>query len=74
MQRSDWQGYTLPTAAIISAVVGTVLSSVNQGSVILSGDFSTETWLRVITNFAVPFIAASIGYLVPYRKSRNVGQ
>jgi len=38
-------GYAVPTAAIISEVVGKVLSLVNQGSVTLSGDFSTETWL-----------------------------
>ena len=57
------RGRTARTALPVAAVVGTVLSLVNQGSTILSGAAGTSTWIRVAVNYAVPFVVASIGYL-----------
>ncbi len=57
------RGRTTRTAFPVAVVVGTVLSAVNQGSVILGGDASAGTWIRVAVNYAVPFLVASIGYL-----------
>lgn len=64
-------GRTLPTAAIVSVVVGVVLSAVNEGAGIISGHFGTAIAIRVVTNFVVPFIVASIGYLAPFRKKKK---
>ena len=47
----------------MAAVVGTVLSLVNQGSVIVGGAATPGTWVRVAVNYVVPFLVASIGYL-----------
>ena len=47
----------------MAAVVGTVLSLVNQGSVIAGGAATPGTWVRVAVNYLVPFLVASIGYL-----------
>jgi hypothetical protein len=60
------RGYTLRTGATVSAVVGTLLSVVNQGSLIWSGHAGLASWLRVITNYVVPFFVSSIGYLAPF--------
>ncbi|WP_220817834.1 nitrate/nitrite transporter NrtS [Amycolatopsis echigonensis] len=51
------------TAGPTAAVVGTVLSAVNQGSLILDGQATWVTWLRVAVNDAVPYLVASIGWL-----------
>lgn len=57
------RGRTARKALPVAAVVGTVLSLVNQGSVIAAGAPSTSTWIRVAVNYLVPFLVASIGYL-----------
>lgn len=51
--------HRLPTAL----VVGTVLSAVNQGGVVVGGAATTGTWIRVAVNYLVPFLVASVGYL-----------
>jgi hypothetical protein len=60
-------GRTVRTAFPVAVVVGTVLSLVNQGTVIFGGTAGTGTWVRVVVNYAVPFIVASIGYLAARR-------
>ena len=60
-------GVTYRTASRVSLVVGTILSTVNQGTVIAQGDAVTATWIRVAVNYIVPFTVASIGYLSPFR-------
>jgi hypothetical protein len=57
------RGRTAGTAGPTSAVVGTVLSTVNQGHVILAGHATSLTWVQVVVNYAVPYIVASVGYL-----------
>lgn len=61
------RGVTFPTCARVALVVGTILTVVNQGSVIVGGDATVATWLRVGVNYVVPFIVSSIGYLAPFR-------
>jgi hypothetical protein len=57
------RGRTARTALPVAAVVGTVLSLVNQAQTVLNGTTTTGTWIRVAVNYAVPFIVASVGYL-----------
>jgi hypothetical protein len=54
-------GRTGRKALPVAAVVGTVLSAVNQGSVIAGGLATASTWIRVGVNYAVPFVVASVG-------------
>lgn len=61
------RGVTFRTCVRVAIVVGTILSAVNQGSVIVGGDASAVTWLRVSVNYLVPFVVSSIGYLAPFR-------
>ena len=44
-------------------VVGTLLSLINQGSVIFGGHATAVTWVRVGLNYVVPFCVSSLGYL-----------
>jgi len=46
----------------IALVVGTLLSLVNQGSVLVSGTATAATWLRVAVNYVVPFCVSSAGF------------
>ena len=62
------RGQTLRTAGPIALIVGTVVSLVNQGDVILSGHAHPVTWLRILVNFVVPFIVASTAYLAACRR------
>jgi len=66
------RGYTVRTGTVVSVVVGTLLSAVNQGSVIISGHVSAVAWIRVATNYVVPFLVSSVGYLAPSRERRTV--
>ncbi|MDQ3987292.1 MAG: nitrate/nitrite transporter NrtS [Actinomycetota bacterium] len=51
----------------IALVIGTLLSLVNQGSVIFGGDATAVTWVRVSVNFIVPFCVSSAGYFSSQR-------
>jgi hypothetical protein len=56
----------------VAAVVGTVLSAVNQGSVIVDGKATASTWVRVGVNYLVPFLVSSAGFLSASR-NREAG-
>ena len=60
-------GHTLRPAGPVALVVGTLLSAVNEGSVILGAQVSDVTFTRIAVNYAVPFLVASIGYLLACR-------
>ena len=47
----------------IALVVGVILTAINQGEVILSGDATAATWIRCGLNFVVPFIVSNAGLL-----------
>jgi len=51
----------------IALFVGTVLSLINQGSVIFGGHATWVTWLRVAFNYVVPFCVSSSGFFASQR-------
>jgi hypothetical protein len=61
----------------IALLVGTLLSLVNQGSVIASGNYTAPTWIRVLVNFVVPFCVSSAGFFgcrrAQWRTNSTVG-
>lgn len=65
------RGRTARRALPVAAVVGTILSAVNLGSVIAGGAATAGTWSKVAVNYAVPFLVASIGYLSGRRAPRQ---
>jgi hypothetical protein len=57
------RGRTARTAGPTAAIVGTLLSAVNQGQVMLAGEGDSGTWTRIAVNYVVPYTVASIGFL-----------
>ena len=51
----------------VAAVVGCVLSAINEGGRIASGHAGWLTWVQVGLNFVVPFLVSSYGYLTATR-------
>lgn len=69
------RGVTVRPCVPVAAVVGCVLSAINEGSQIVAGSAGWPTWVRVGFNFVVPFLVASYGFLtaarVPPRGGRH---
>ncbi len=61
-------GVTFHTASRVALVVGTLLTVVNQGEVLLHAEQTAGTWVRVGFNYAIPYVVASVGYLAPLRR------
>ena len=57
------RGTTLRSCLPIAAVVGCVLSAINEGARIAGGHAGWPTWVQVGLNFVVPFVVSSYGYL-----------
>jgi hypothetical protein len=51
----------------IALLVGTLLSLINQGSVIFGGHATDVTWIRVGMNYVVPFCVSSSGFFASQR-------
>ena len=58
----------------IALVVGTLLSLVNQGDLLVTGHISTATVLRILANYAIPFVVANLGAMssLPSRQPDSV--
>jgi len=56
-------GATLRPCLPVAAVVGCVLSAINEGARIAGGHVGWPTWVQVGLNFVVPFLVSSYGYL-----------
>ena len=54
---------TLRRTLKIALIVGTLLSLINQGDIILAGQANVLTWVRVIANYAIPWAVSSVGFL-----------
>ena len=57
------RGTTWRVALPIALVVGTILGLVNQGAELASGNADTATAVRLVANYAIPYLVSSIGYL-----------
>lgn len=61
-------GATARTCAPVAAVVGTVLTTVNQGAVLLAGHLGVATVARVAANYVIPYCVSSYGALSAVRR------
>jgi hypothetical protein len=53
----------LRRSAWIAAIVGTVLTAINQGDVLLAGHWSAALAWKLPLTYAVPFVVATLGAL-----------
>lgn len=65
------RGYTVRTAVPTAVVVGTILSAVNEGAVLVGGHPGVGTWVQISINYLVPFLVASVGYIAARRRSHH---
>lgn len=61
------RGITVRACVPVAAVVGCVLSAINEGSQVASGHAGWLAWARIGLNFVVPFLVSSYGYLTAAR-------
>ncbi len=62
-----FRGRSVRVAVPVALVVGTVLSLVNQGSVVAGGQADHWTAARIVANYVTPFLVASFGFLAGRR-------
>lgn len=67
------RGRTARVAVPVAAVVGTVISIVNQAEVVIAGEMTGMTWVRIVVNYLVPYIVASVAYLSACRSTHTFG-
>jgi hypothetical protein len=53
---------------IIAAVVGTLLTAINQGNRILDGEGGADLYWRIPLTYVVPFCVATLGALLNTRE------
>jgi hypothetical protein len=66
-------GATVPTCVPLALVVGTVLSLVNQADLVLQGRAGVGVVLKVLANYAIPFLTSSTGALLAVRQRADGG-
>ena len=49
-------------------VVGTILTALNQGDLLLAGQWNTPLWWKIPLTYTVPFMVATYGAMVNNRK------
>jgi hypothetical protein len=64
------RGVTVRPCVPVAAVVGCVLSAINEGATVTTGRTGWLTWVQIGLNFAVPFLVSSYGYLAAARVPR----
>ncbi len=57
------QAQHLRRTITIALVVGTLLTAINQGDVLLAGDATATTAVKCVLNFIVPFCVSNLGLL-----------
>ncbi|MEO1061390.1 MAG: nitrate/nitrite transporter NrtS [Actinomycetota bacterium] len=54
----------------IALIVGTVLFAINQADVVMGGDATMMTWVKVALTFVVPFVVSNLGVVHATRLHR----
>ena len=58
----------LKRSAIAALVVGTVLTALNQGDLLLSGQWTSALYWKIPLTYCVPFLVATYGALTNSRR------
>ena len=59
---------TLRRTARIAAVVGLVLTAINEGDTLVRGAVSVAIAIKIVFNFLVPFVVSNLGVLAGTRR------
>ena len=58
----------LKRSLVACLVVGTILTALNQGDIILSGQWNNSLYWKIPLTYSVPFMVATYGALINNRK------
>ena len=61
---------TLKRSLLTALVVGSILTAINQGDVLLAGQ--TPNWIKIGLNFFVPYCVATYGAVSAMRAARRL--
>jgi hypothetical protein len=53
---------------VVALIVGTILTAINQGNVILRGDFPISLYWKIPLTYVVPYCVASTGAMLNARR------
>jgi len=65
-------GPLLRRSLIVAIIVGTILIAINQGNIILRGDFPAALYWKIPLTYSVPFCVATTGALLNARVRRSL--
>jgi hypothetical protein len=60
-------------SAIVALIVGTVLTAINQGNVIVGGEFPPSLYWKIPLTYAVPYCVATTGAILNARRPISEG-
>jgi hypothetical protein len=60
-------------ASIVAGVVGTILAVINQGDLLLRGQLSKGTLVKIVLTYAVPFCVSVYSVLATNRERTSQG-
>ena len=66
-------GPTVRRSLFISLMVGTLLTAINQGNLIVQGDLSANLAWQVPLTYLVPYCVATIGAILNARRTVSAG-
>jgi hypothetical protein len=58
---------------IVALMVGTILTTINQGNIIMRGDFPPSLYWKIPLTYAVPYCVATTGALLNARRPTSNG-
>lgn len=61
----------LKRSAIASVVVGTILTALNQGDLLLSGQWNSALYWKIPLTYCVPFLVATYGALTNSQRKKT---
>jgi len=60
-------GPMLRRSFVVAIVVGTILTAINQGNILATGDFPASLYWKIPLTYCVPFAVATTGALLNAR-------
>jgi hypothetical protein len=55
-------------SVVVALIVGTILTAINQGNIILGGDFPASLYWKIPLTYAVPYCVATTGAILNARR------
>ncbi|HEV8573650.1 MAG TPA: nitrate/nitrite transporter NrtS [Dehalococcoidia bacterium] len=61
-------GPLMRRSLIVAIIVGTILTAINQGNILLGGEFPPSLYWKIPLTYAVPYCVATTGAMLNGRR------